>query len=68
LLKFIGDALVTKMGNRFSELQHTFRQSRRATRDARTRVFLAHRDICCGCTSAVGIGGKRSPTVYEYSA
>ena len=29
--------------------------------------LLADREICCGCTKAVGIGAKRpSRTIYEY--
>jgi hypothetical protein len=30
--------------------------------------LLAHRDICCGCTKAVGVGANwTSTTIYEYA-
>ena len=50
----------------------TSRPTLRISRDASSIQRLpplAHRDICCSCTRAVGIGGQRtSPTVYEYAA
>src|SRR4051812_5208386 len=57
---------------RAEQLSATLLRSRRLSSTRRLSVAclkVAHRDICCGCTRAVGIGGKRtSPTVYEYTA
>src|SRR6185312_3065859 len=57
---------------RAGQLSATLLRSRRLSSTRRLSVAclkVAHRDICRGCTRAVGIGGKRtSPTVYEYTA